>query len=221
MKYILIFALTIIGLIGLKHQASWGVFFALLMLLLFYSYKIPNGKIYIAVIVISMVIGGGLLWNDVIEPLYSKEISAYKGELDDDRTLNGRWIRWQIYFDEWHKMHSINHYIGVGTVRNPIVKIMMGGGMHSDYVRFLFSTGIVGILFYLLFYLGILFRARKYPKPISYLMHSSVAIMLLYAITANPFGSLGMLLYVTLIGLSIASIPPKFFIDYNKISKYG
>ncbi len=89
---------------------------------------------------------------------------------------------------------------------------MMSGGMHSDYVRFLFSTGILGIFCYLLIFISLLYRSIAYPSPVRLFIISGSAILLLYAISSNPFGASGSLLYLCIIGMILGTKAKTFFI---------
>ena len=89
---------------------------------------------------------------------------------------------------------------------------MMGGGMHSDYIRLGFGAGIFGLIFYLLFFISLLFRKRKFNNPVSFILSASIIIMILYAVTSNPLGSSGALTYLTMVTFS--------FVANNKIYAY-
>mgnify|MGYP006109321757 CR=1 FL=1 len=92
---------------------------------------------------------GGYLVEKYIAPLFNKEISAYQGTADQEKALNGTIVRWKIYFDRWGAMSSGSQIFGVGASGSVYTKIMMSGGMHSDYIRFLFATGILEGLSYI------------------------------------------------------------------------
>ena len=190
--------LTLIGLLSLSHQASWAVFAAILLLLLWFSKGSKNSKKIVGILIVGSILGGGFLVEKYIAPLFNKEISVYLGTSNQEKAFNGRMIRWKKYLDRWEKMSSGNHLIGIGASGSLYTKDMMSGGMHSDYVRFLFATGIVGVLSYVFFYLSLLFRKKGMHKPEKFIISSAIAVMLLYGISANPFGSSGSLIYVTM-----------------------
>lgn len=205
-RYSVIVGISIFGLIGLKHQASWGVFSALFLIFLFFQLASKKGKMIFFTSVLSLALASGVLWESVISPLFAKEINAYNGDADQDRALNGRIIRWQEYFDEWNLMGSFNHFFGVGFTQKDSAAIMMSGGMHSDYIRLLFSTGIFGLVSFVLFYISVLYRSFQLRGPTRFYIMGSVFIMMLYGISSNPFGSSGALMYLTLMGLALGTI---------------
>ena len=148
---------------------------------------------------------GSVFLNKYLAPLFSKEISGFKAESERDRMLNGRFIRWQKYFNIWDDMHFLNKTFGVGFSGNTSSKTMMSGGMHSDYVRLGFGAGIFGLFIYLLFYISLFFRKKKLNKSLFFILNSSIIIMLLYGVSANPLGSSGALIYLTM--LTFAFVP--------------
>ena len=201
--------LILIGLLSLSHQASWIVFIAILLLFLRFSRGTKTSKKILGILLISSIVGGSFFLQNFIEPLFTKEISAYEGTLEREKAFNGRIIRWKRYFGRWEEMSFMNHVFGVGTSGSPFTKSMMSGGMHSDYVRFLFASGIIGCLFYILFYLSLFFRKKGLKKPEQFILLSTIAVMSLYGISANPFGSSGSLIYVTLATFAFISIGKK------------
>lgn len=204
--------LTFIGLIGIKHQASWGVFVSILFLFLLFNVGNKYGKSLILILGLSLLVSSSYIWKNVISPLYSKEINAYEGTSEEDRALNGRIVRWQKYFTIWDRMPTQAKVFGVGFSNNEARGVMMSGGMHSDFIRFLFSTGILGLLLYVLFYISVLIASFTFPLPIRFFVISSCTVLLLFAISSNPFGSSGTLLYLVILGLILVSKPLSFFI---------
>lgn len=211
-KLSVIVFLTIIGLIGIKHQASWGVFASTILIFLFFNIGNKYGKSLVVGMALCLFVSSTYLWNNVISPLYSKEINVYEGNSEKDRALNGRIIRWKKYFTIWDEMPIQAKVFGVGFSNSNARGVMMSGGMHSDYIRFLFSTGVFGVFIYLLFYIAILFSIWRHAKPVRFLAIISVSIILLFAISSNPFGSSGALLYLILFAFVLCSKPKSFFV---------
>ncbi len=207
---LLVLVLTVFALLGLKHQASWGVFLAVILSFgVFISSSIVEGKKYALLLLILLVAGGPFLLERQLNQLFSKEIAAYNVEANQDRALNGRIKRWERYFATWDKLSLWSKGIGVSTSNLPFRTkfIMTSSGMHSDYVRFLFGTGIVGLMSFLLFYVTLAIKSLKLLPPERYFVVTSVLIFSLYSITANPFGSSGSLFYIIAAGFVIALQP--------------
>jgi len=197
-QLLLVIGITGIGLIGLSHQASWAVFIGILTILLFLMKK--NKLWFIAIFfgAIGIVLKGKYIVVNYIAPLYGKEIRALSGEADQETMLNGRIRRWRRYTDVWKEMSAFNKIVGVGTSNNDNSKNMISNGMHSDYLRMTFASGVLGVICYLLFYLSLLIRKKNKNRADLFLLLASISIMLLYSITANPFGSSGALIYIPL-----------------------
>jgi O-antigen ligase len=206
LQFVTFIGLTLIGVLSISHQASWVVWIVILLLLWWFSKGSKVSSKITVVLIVGSIVGGGLFVEQYITPLFAKEINAYQGNIDQDRALNGRIIRWQRFFAYWEKMSIQYQLFGVGTSGSYHTKTMMSGGMHSDYVRFTFSTGILGVLLYILFYIGLLFRSKGLQKPEKFFLISAIAVMLLYGISANPFGSSGALIYLTMAIFALSAI---------------
>ena len=202
---LIVLSITIFGLIGMQHQASWGVFAALGLMFLFAQTAKGRGKTTLVISIVLLILFSGILWDTVLSPLFSKEIEIVEGSEDQEKAFNGRIFRWQFYFNQWGQMSPVYQFFGVGISGKPNAPVMMSGGMHSDYVRFLFSTGIIGLISFVFFYVSLLVAGLKNNGALRYFTLGSVIILMLYGITSNPFGSSCALQYLTLVGLAIAS----------------
>ncbi len=196
--------LVILGINGLKHQASWTVFIMISGLTLLYSFKYQSVKKLVGIIVICLAFTAPIIYTSVFKPLFAKEIGAYKGEAEKDRMLNGRIIRWEKYFELWNSENIYSKLFGVQFSEISYVnkRAMTSGGMHSDYVRFLFGSGIIGLISLLGFYLAMLRRKKYLLSFDAFFVITSVIIMLMYSISSNPLGSSGVLMYLVMVGLS-------------------
>ena len=90
------------------------------------------------------------------------------------------------YFEIWEQMPVENHFIGITSANFPETDNMIGGGMHSDYVRLLFLTGFIGVGMYVLFILGM---GTMYPIlniPEKFLLSSTVLAVLLWSVSTIP-----------------------------------
>ena len=83
---------------------------------------------------------------------------------------------------------------------------MVSGGMHSDYVRVIFLSGILGFIFYMLFLLNLLMRARKIAIPERFLVFGGVGTVMLYSVSTNPLLYFP-LLYCVFPIMAYASLP--------------
>lgn len=203
---ILTLFIVILGINGLKHQASWSVFIMISIIALVYSFKFQSVKKLVGIILLCLFFTAPIIYSSIFKPLFAKEIGAYKGEAEKDRMLNGRIIRWEKYFELWDSESVYTKLFGVqfSEISYKNKRAMTSGGMHSDYVRFLFASGIIGLLSLIGFYIA-MFRRRKYLKSYdSFFVVTAVVIMLMYSISSNPLGSSGVLMYLVMAGLSFS-----------------
>ena len=63
---------------------------------------------------------------------------------------------------------------------------MLLSGTHSDYLRVIFSSGLLGFAAYLTFYLMLFFKSWDKEKSGKFVIQGAMAVMLLYSITTTP-----------------------------------
>ncbi len=196
--YAIMTLLFFIGIFNLRHQASWAVSLVIITLLAFYARSYASSIQYLVVFII-VIIAGYYFYTYVFEILYAKEINVAAGDEKQDRALNGRvWI-WNKYFVYWWKFGSLSKTIGVGFSTHPIAKIMISGGMHSDYVRLFFTTGIVGAFLYLISIFNFVVSAfKKQTVEIRFIFISTIIVLLMYSISSAPLLASGALMYFIL-----------------------
>ena len=113
-----------------------------------------------------------------IQTLYTKEIKAYGGKIDPKKTLSGRWVIWEQMFDNWKDKSMFYKFFGSGT---------SAGSAHNDFLRFLFSSGIQGLLVYLTILIIVGYRLIvnyiRGPSPLNVM-----AIMLFVMLCVDSLG---------------------------------
>lgn len=193
--FIIVLLLTLIGIYNLRHQASWAVILVLLLLLVYFIRK-KISLFQLTSFIIIMLGVGVYFYLEVFSVLYAKDINVYQGEANDTAALNGRVYIWKKYFAYWEEFSVFSQWFGSGFALHEKSKIMMSGGMHNDYVRYFFSTGIVGIICYLFFLFSILKNSIKIkPTEFKFLMLASVIVIIMYSISALPLLASGALMY--------------------------
>ncbi len=182
-----ILVLTFFGLTQIKHVSTYSVFFAILLYLIIHNLRNAQGIAFIGgLMLIVLPFFAKQIYVSQIDPLIHKEILVAEGETASEGALNGRMSRWEKYFAIWEQMPTINHFIGISSANFKETDIMIGGGMHSDYVRNLFLCGIIGMLFYVLFNAGILATYFQFQLPEKFLILSTVTAMLLWSVSTVP-----------------------------------
>ncbi len=196
-KLFLLFAVCLYGVISIKHVSTWSVFITLVALLLLFNSK--NAKGFAVVFFVGLVVlpfFARTIYEKQIRPLIEKEFTVISGEKDMEYAFNGRMQRWERYFDIWDRMPAFSHFFGVSFSRFKEVPVMIGGGMHNDYVRLLFLTGYFGIAMYVLFLFMVFMQKNRFRPPERFLILCSIAAVLLYSISTLPTLYLALMNYI-------------------------
>lgn len=211
----IVFMAAILGLVAIKQVSSWGVFLCSLIIFSYFFSKKKQGFIFVILIatVIATVFAPEI-YNTQINPLIEKEIAVAAGEKDVNYAFNGRMTRWNNYFSIWDEMPLYSKIFGVSTSGFDEVPVMTGLGMHSDYIRILFMTGVMGIIIYLLFFLSLMFKYPKLQTKDRYLLLASVVVVLLYSISTLPTLYMPMM-YLILSTYAYYSLPLQYI--YPKV----
>lgn len=182
-----VFAFVIYGLTQIKHVSTWTVTLSVLLLLMLHNLRNLKG-VFFVVVLLSIVLPffAEDLYKAQIEPLIAKELLVAEGETESSQALNGRMTRWEKYFEVWEQMPPINHFIGIATANFDETIIMIGAGMHSDFVRLLFLTGFIGLGFYILFYFAVLINYFRLRTPEKFLLVASAGALLLWSVSTIP-----------------------------------
>jgi len=193
--FVIVLLICLVGIYNLRHQASWAVSLSLLLLFVtFIRKKVSTLQLFVFLLIMSGV--GYYFYTEIFEVLFAKDINVYQGDAEDTAALNGRvWI-WKKYFAFYEDFSVLSQSFGVGIALHEKSKVMMGGGMHNDYVRFFFSTGIVGILCYISFLIYLIRNAIQTKiVEFKYLMFGAILITMLYGISSLPLLSSGAMMY--------------------------
>ncbi len=180
------------ALVAIKQSSSWGVAIAISVLFILFNLSSIKGMIIVILLTPLLLFAGQRVFENRIEPLIEKEVKVIEGEKEVDRSFNGRMARWKKYFDIWSDMSISSNLIGTPLSGEKTASIMVSGGMHSDYVRVLFFTGILGLIAYLFFFVNMVRKIRFMKAPESFLILSVCGTVLLFSISTTP------LLYVPL-----------------------
>jgi hypothetical protein len=210
----LLLAFTIYALTQIKHVSTWTVVTVLCGLFMLHNLRNMKGAIFVIAllsIILPFVIQS--LYHSQIEPLIAKELLVAEGESDSDQALNGRMTRWEKYFEIWEQMPPINHFIGIASANFPETIIMLGAGMHSDYVRLLFLTGFIGLTFYILFLFSVGVNYFRFHTPEKFLLIGMIAAIMLWSVSTLPL-LYAPLLYITFPIFSYAVLPDsRIYVD--------
>ncbi len=184
-------SISILVLVNIVHATSTIIFFSLIILFLYYQYK---ERFFIGIIVSGILIIGSYFtlqdWSyRFINSFFGKELELISPQesqyrFDDDVMFHGRMGRFKRHFDYYLEQNTFNLFFGGLSIKYPY---MMGHGTHNDFLRILFTTGIVGLILYVSSLLLMIIKSiiiyNIYNK---FLLQSALLILLLYSITLTP-----------------------------------
>ncbi len=177
----------LVAAVSLRHVSTWAVFLTLIILLLFFNSKNLKGiVVLIFVAAFLLPFFADTIYKNQIYPLIAKEFNVINGDQDVQYAFNGRVSRWERYFEIWERMPAISHYLGVSFSGFKQTPVMVGGGMHNDYIRNLFLTGFIGTGCYVFFFFFVLWRRKFLRGPEQFLVIGAVAIVMLYSVSTLP-----------------------------------
>ena len=193
--FLIVLLISLIGIFNLRHQASWAVSLAILLVFVYFIRK--KVSFFQLVIFLLIMFGVGVyFYLEIFSVLFAKDINVYEGNARDTAALNGRVYIWKKYFAYWENFPLMGQWFGAGLAQHEKSKIMIGGGMHNDYVRYFFSTGIVGIICYMSFLLYLLKNALTTKLvEFKFLILSSVLVIIMYSISTLPLLASGAMMY--------------------------
>ncbi|MGB0390749.1 MAG: O-antigen ligase family protein [Salibacteraceae bacterium] len=174
------------GLVAIKQSSSWAVGLFIGFLFLVFSMRNIKGVFVVILMLPFLLFIGQKVFNSKIEPLIQKEYKVLDGSADVSRSFNGRMSRWIKYFDIWSEMSVTSNLLGAPISGNKKASVMISGGMHSDYVRVLFLSGIIGLSLYLLFLFNIIRRFTLVRAPEKFLIIGVVVTIALLSISTTP-----------------------------------
>jgi len=199
---IIFFPLFLLGLFSIKHTASWAVFAMLFVLLLFFRFRTGGFSIPLLIIILGFSIFSQDIFEAQIRPLVGTEIGVLRGDVDVERSFHGRATRWKRYFTTWEEMPFFTQLFGVALYNffegfeqinfrfkynlREKIPVMVSGGMHSDYVRILFLSGIVGLALYLIFIFSLFLNSKRFDRADRFLIIGAILVILLYSVSTNP-----------------------------------
>lgn len=186
---IVVCALCLLGLLTIHHLTTWGVFFMLIGLLIFYSTRskhIPAMLLMLLIGIVGFYFIGDTV-NEKISVLIEVDMRVLEGDLDSGRALHGRFDRWRRYIEQWEEMPVTSKLFGVSLTPSAWRHgTSVLGGVHNDYLRILFASGLLGLSTILLFYVILFFKSWSLAPSEKFLVQGAIALMLLYSITKLP-----------------------------------
>ena len=184
-------SLAIFILMQIVHATSTIIFISLIILFLYFQYK---KRFFLGLILSTILISASYFtlhdWSyKFMDSFFGKEIEMFSSpnsiyKFDDDVMFHGRMGRFKRHFDYYLEQNTFNLFFGGLGIKYPY---MMGHGTHNDYLRILFTTGIIGLMLYMSFLALMIIKSiiisNVYNK---FLLQSGLLILLIYSITLTP-----------------------------------
>lgn len=192
---IVVMTVGLVGLLSIHHSASWIIFIVVFALFVWHS---AGSRTSLSLFVALMLAAGGyFIFGEAISESIGSTVEREMNVIErEDKGVedlfHGRGHRWAAFLSLWEPMPSLSKLFGVtfGTLdmrwQSVPVRYMTLRGVHSDYFRLLFATGLVGLISYLLFLGGAFFRSFSLPKAERFLVWGGLAILILYSVSTTP-----------------------------------
>jgi O-antigen ligase len=187
-KYFIGLSIVLVSFITLQHIATMAIVLVITLIFLYYSRKISMIVMMSSFIFILAFwyLFGNLLVEEYVAPQLTTELKAIQGEKESARMFHGRMSRWEVYIPMFFKLNPMAIGFGSGFGIESKFDLLLESNIHNDYFRVMLSSGIIGLFLYL-YFLYLIFKRKKYLKlPEKFLLTSSIAVILLYSITAYP-----------------------------------
>lgn len=209
------FGLCGLCLLSIHHATSWGVGAAIAVMIALFSTRLGTfvGPVMIGLIGLTVFwLVGDKIGHD-LTTVYGTEVQIVQGNQDSDRAFHGRMVTWKKYFQEWDDFSSVGKLLGVATTgRRDIMRPMMLRGIHNDYLRIMFSSGILGLICFLWVLVITFFTSWKLPLPERFLSQTIVLVASLYAVTTLPT-TYPSFLYVVMSVIAYAALADELRMD--------
>lgn len=185
---VLIISIGVIMLLKIDHKLSNIVFGILLLIIIKTSLRYSNilTKLLIITTVVFVLSEGLYVINQFYIATVQTELNIFSGEVDIRRAFHGRASRWERYFDNWSMLNPVYQIFGIGLSNINRAGIMVSGGMHSDYVRILFGTGVFGLSVYLIFLTKLFFYRVKNEYALNQFIVLITTLVILFSVTSMP-----------------------------------
>jgi hypothetical protein len=142
-KKIALIILSFFALYGLFILHSKAITITIILWIIMFS--IFKKKTYILPAALLFLFSLNIITNNRIindtNTLFSKESAYLRGEVERDRVLAGRGMIWRMYFTKWPGLPPIQKFIGNGSFH---------GYYHNDFIRILYTGGILLLGIYIL-----------------------------------------------------------------------
>jgi hypothetical protein len=171
----LFFCGSILGLYFLYSKAITVVLVLWILVYVFLRRKIIVLPLALALLLLVNAVTGNRVYTEVNQ-LFSRETEYARGEVETKYVLSGRGGVWQMYIERWPDLPLIRKFIGDGVSH---------GYFHNDFLRVLFSGGILLVVGnFALFFCLILRLIREYRRKREFIQFAAILAVIYYFVEA-------------------------------------
>lgn len=184
---IMVGVLCLLGFIGISHVVSYFVFaFLIVLFVLFIARRFTTASFLVILFLLTgFYLNGDKFYQERLDPMLKQEIEILQGERDEAQLFHGRMMRWTYAWESFKDSPVLAWLIGYSvSFENPLFNISIG--IHNDFLRIFYFTGIIGFLLYILFLFSLWKRSRFVQLSEKFLLFSSIAVLLLYSVSTTP-----------------------------------
>jgi hypothetical protein len=204
------------GYISISHTSSYAVFAALLILFVTSISRKYTSVSFVIILIFWVVLFfyGDKFYQERIDPLVGREVEIIKGGKPETQLFHGRMARWQFAWAQFGDASITTWLLGYPTsLENPIFHISIG--IHNDYLRIFYFTGIIGLVVYIFFLYKIWSKKKFSYLPDKFLLNGCLVILLLYSVSTTPTFYANFL-YILLTICVYFALPPAFLVRHGQ-----
>jgi hypothetical protein len=183
---LILFFIFILFEIG--HFASYVVIAGLFILFLLQLIKKTSGETIVIglFILVAVMLKGKDLYEEKIDPLVEREVEVLEGKRENSQMFHGRMARWDNAWASFKESNSVLAWLLGYSWSLKDSRFNVSIGIHNDYLRIFYLSGIIGSILYSMFLLFIWRKRKLASKYDRYLLTGSFLIILLYSVSSTP-----------------------------------
>lgn len=185
---ITVIIICVAGIASINHVTTFAVFLTLLLLYLIFALRKSLSYSFFIILFLGAFyfIFGQKLIDESVTPLLTDEFEVLRGERDQSQLLHGRMSRWPEMFGLFLSLNPTAIFLGSSFSFKKEIIVLVTGIVHNDFLRILFSTGILGFILYLSFLFTLYRKVGTLVRQDKFLGFGALIIITLYSITMVP-----------------------------------
>lgn len=183
---LLIITIETIGLIYLHQAVAYGIFCFLIPFILIFLFK--KNKVHFFVMVSSLILIFLFFYIPNffrLSSLLGLDIKVISGNAGINAGANGRVGIWLEGLSNLSQLPFFSILFG-NILSGKVFYKFIGSGAHSDYLRILFATGFIGLIFYFIFIIKSFFITLKLNKPEKFICMGTIGTLILFSVSHTP-----------------------------------